>query len=143
MMPTVPAKMRSRSSSAVGGASVISLSSLFSAASPAFAAAPVRVAAAPVRVEYESGANSAHVLAFDNEDEVAAEVVLWHTGDGKLRLDAAFPDGLIASAEVVDGVVIMSEDPDLAAAGSRRSKISSPPRKHRWGLHSRVHSAFL
>jgi hypothetical protein len=91
-------------------ASVLSLS-LLTAAAPAFAASPTRV-------EYESGAQSAHVLAFDDEDEVAAEVVLWHVGDGKLRLDVAFPDGLTASAEL-DGdgdVVIMSEDPVTAAA---------------------------
>ena len=117
-------------------ASVLPLS-LLTAASPAFAASPTRV-------EYESGAQSAHVLAFDDEGEVAAEVVLWHVGDGKLRLDAAFPDGLTASAEL-DGdgdVVIISEDPVTAAARLAEVEDILAAQEPQMGLHLPVRSGW-
>jgi hypothetical protein len=70
------------------------------------------------RAEVEHGPDSTHVLAFDTNEDVAAEVVVWHVDHRHIRIDALFPDGLTLSAQVAvsgDVVSIDSDDPQVVA----------------------------
>jgi hypothetical protein len=64
------------------------------------------------RAEVERGPDSVHVLAFDANDDVAAEVVVWHGVNQDIRIDALFPDGLTLSAVVAVSGEVMSIDSD-------------------------------
>jgi hypothetical protein len=61
------------------------------------------VSAAPLtRAEVHDGPRSTQVLAFDAENQVAAEIVVRIVGEGHIRIDAIFPDDIHAMA-VVNG----------------------------------------
>jgi hypothetical protein len=66
------------------------------------------------RAEVEVADDTVHLIAFDRDGEVAAEVVQWQL-DGESRIDAVFPDGLAMTIDL-DGeeVTIISDDPDEA-----------------------------
>jgi hypothetical protein len=73
------------------------------------------ISSAPLaRAEVEVEPDSAHVLAYDTEGEVAAEIVVWHYGE-EIRLDALFPDGTSLNATILGGTVTVDSD-DLEAA---------------------------
>jgi hypothetical protein len=76
----------------------------------------------PTRVDVEHTDDSIHVLAYDAEGDVTAEVVEWWNG-ADIRIDANFPDGVYLSATVraEDDVTIESNDP--AAVSERNEKI--------------------
>jgi hypothetical protein len=81
---------------------------------PAVLAAAIAVTPQPLtRAEVESSAESAHVLAYDSDDQVGAEIVIWRV-DGKLRIDALFPDGVYLTAIVNadQDVTVETDDPD-------------------------------
>lgn len=69
----------------------------------------------PSRVEVEQSDDSFSVLAYDEQGEVAAEVVEWYDGE-KLRIDANFPDGIYLSVAVrgEGDATIESNDPAVA-----------------------------
>jgi hypothetical protein len=71
-------------------------------------------------VEVEAGPMSTHLLAFDADGEVAAELVVWSEPDGAHRLDITFADGLYLSARR-DGdlVTIDSDNPSEVAVRAR------------------------
>jgi hypothetical protein len=71
------------------------------------------------RAELERGPDSAHVLAFDANDDVAAEIVLWRVDQRHIRIDALFPDGLVLTA-VFDGEFIVTIDNDHPEAVAGR-----------------------
>jgi hypothetical protein len=84
---------------------------------PAILVAALAISTRPLtRAEVESSTESAHVLAYDSDDQVAAEIVIWRL-DGKLRLDALFPDGVYLTAIVTgdQNVTIEGDDPDVVA----------------------------
>jgi hypothetical protein len=59
--------------------------------------------AAPLtRAEVHHGPESTQIVAFDAEDQVAAEIVVWIVDEGHIRIDAIFPDDIHAMA-VVNG----------------------------------------
>jgi hypothetical protein len=81
---------------------------------PVVLAAALAVTTQPlIRAEVESSAESAHVLAYDSDDQVGAEIVIWRV-DGKLRIDALFPDGVYLTATINgdQDVTIETDDPD-------------------------------
>lgn len=59
-------------------------------------------AALLTRVEVHYGPRSTQILAFDAEDQVTAEIVVWIVDEGHIRIDANFPDDIHAMA-VVNG----------------------------------------
>jgi hypothetical protein len=66
----------------------------------------------PNSVDVEHTDDSIHVLAYDPDGEVTAEIVEWWDG-ADIRIDANFPDGVYLSATVrgEDDVTIESNDP--------------------------------
>jgi hypothetical protein len=73
-------------------------------------------AADPNRVDVEHTDTSIHVLAYDADGEVSAEIVEWRDSAG-LRIDANFPDGVYLSATVrgEDDITIESNDPAVVS----------------------------
>jgi hypothetical protein len=70
-------------------------------------------------VAFDRGADSAHVFAYDSENQLAAEIVLWVEPDERyIHVDANFSDGVYL-AGTYDGervVAIDNENPDVTAA---------------------------
>jgi hypothetical protein len=88
----------------------------------AFTGPPEDVTRPPIAdVEVIESADSAHVLAYDPDGEVAAEVVVWGR-DGEVRFDAVFPDGLYVSL-VTDGETVNVESDDVEEAAARMGEI--------------------
>jgi hypothetical protein len=70
------------------------------------------------RAEFERSPSSVHVLAFDANEDVAAEVILWRVDQRHLRIDALFPDGILLTA-VFDGdsiTTLDNDEPEVVAA---------------------------
>lgn len=71
------------------------------------------------RAEVRFGDESTQVVAFDTEDRVAVEIVVWIGSDGYIRIAAAFSDDIHAMA-VVNGkgeiIELDNDAPDLVAA---------------------------
>jgi hypothetical protein len=63
--------------------------------------------------ELETGDNSAHLLAYDSDGEVSAEIIVWVDSNDQPRLDVVFADGLYLSA--VDGVIESDDAAEVAA----------------------------
>jgi hypothetical protein len=83
---------------------------------------PPPARAAPHRVDVEHTDDSIHVLVYDADGDVAAEVVEWWDG-ADIRIDANFPDGVYLSATVrgENDVTIDSNDP--AAVSERIAAV--------------------
>ncbi len=62
--------------------------------------------------------NSTHLLAYDAEGEVSAEIVLWTDTDDRTRVDVMFLDGLYLSV-TTDGESITIETDDAAEVAAR------------------------
>jgi hypothetical protein len=62
--------------------------------------------------------NSTHLLAYDAEGEISAEIVVWTDTDDRTRVDVMFPDGLYLSA-TTDGESITVETDDAAEVAAR------------------------
>src|SRR4051794_13554159 len=82
--------------------------------------APAEVTPNSVNVEHTD--DSIHVLTYDPDGEVAAEIVEWWDG-AEIRIDANFPDGVYLSATVhgENDVTIESNDP--AAVSERLADV--------------------
>lgn len=88
----------------------------------AFTGSPEYASLPPITdVEVVESADSTHVLAFDPDGEVAAEVVVWAV-EGEIRLDALFPDGLYLSV-VTDGESVTIESDDAAEVAERMGAL--------------------
>lgn len=81
------------------------------------------VTAPPIAdVEVVDGTDSTHVLAYDDDGEVTAELVVWADSDGRIRLDAAWPDGLHLSV-VTDADEATVETDDRAEVERRMVEL--------------------
>jgi hypothetical protein len=69
-------------------------------------------------VEVVARDNSTHLLAYDADGEVAAEIVVTTEADDRTRLDVMFPDGLYLTA-VAEGESITVETDDAAEVAAR------------------------
>jgi hypothetical protein len=69
-------------------------------------------------VELEHTDDSVQVTARDTDGEVSAELFLWTDGEGRLRFDAAWPDGLYLSV-IDDGEDATIDTDDQAEAAAR------------------------
>jgi hypothetical protein len=69
------------------------------------------------------GNNSAHLLAYDSEAEVSAEIIVWVDGDDRQHLDAVFADGLYMST-TIDGESVVIETDDSAEVSARAEAIT-------------------
>ena len=80
------------------------------------------------RVEVNESPAATSVLAYDDTDELAAEIIVRRTDDGEVMLDALFPDGLYMSV-VTDGdhVTIDSDDAEEVAARISEIQAALPP----------------
>lgn len=74
-------------------------------------------------VEVVESADSTSLFAYDHEREVAAEIVV-SINDGKIKLDALFPDGLYLSV-VTDGDAVNIDTDDAEEAAARLGKIDA------------------
>jgi hypothetical protein len=63
-----------------------------------------------------------HLLTYDADGEVSAEIVVWTDDRGRLRLDAGFDDGHYL-AMVVDGDEVTSDSDDAAEVAARAQAI--------------------
>src|SRR5690242_1879593 len=70
------------------------------------------------RVDFDRSDDSVQITARDTEGEVSAEVFLWTDGDGRVRLDAAWPDGLYLSV-ISDGDDTTVDTENAAEVASR------------------------
>jgi hypothetical protein len=72
--------------------------------------------APPNSVDVEHSDDSIHVLAYDADGDVTAEIVEWWDG-ADIRIDANFPDGVYLSATVrgEDDITIESNDPAVVS----------------------------
>lgn len=73
-------------------------------------------------VEFASSDQVVQITARDSTGEVSAEVFLWSDDAGRLRLDAAWPDGLAVSV-VRDGETATVETADPAEVASRMDRL--------------------
>lgn len=92
--------------------------------------------AKPNSVDVEQTDDSIHVLAYDPDGDVTAEIVEWWDG-ADIRIDAYFPDGVYLSATVrgEDDVTIESNDP--AAVSERIAAVedllaNTPTGANKW-----------
>jgi hypothetical protein len=101
----------------------LSTISLVVALAPAPATEPP--AAEPLDVsdaEVVQGDRSAHLLMYDAEGEVSAEVIVWVDEQDRHRFDVAFPDGVYLSA-TTDGEEVVIDSPDAADVAARVEAI--------------------
>jgi hypothetical protein len=74
------------------------------------------------RVEIDRSDDSVQVTARDSDGEVSAEVFLWTDGEGRIRLDAAWPDGLYLSV-VTDGETATVDTDNQQEAAARVGEV--------------------
>lgn len=86
------------------------------------ARAPTEDNVKPHRVDVEHTDDSIHVLAYDADGEVTAEVVEWWDG-ANIRLDANFPDGVYLSATVRGENDVTIDGSDPAAVSERLAVV--------------------
>jgi hypothetical protein len=71
------------------------------------------------RVAFDRGAESTHIFAYDGDEQVAAEIVLWYARDeGHAHIAANFPDGVFLAATFDhDQIVAIDNDhPEVTSA---------------------------
>lgn len=105
-------------------ATATAMAATLTAAVPLDTPAPLPTAdiAPPNSVNVEHTDDSIHVLAYDPDGDVTAEIVEWWDG-ADIRIDANFPDGVYLSATVrgENDVTIESNDP--AAVSERIAAV--------------------
>lgn len=74
--------------------------------------------------EFVTGDDSAHLLAYDSDGEVSAEIVLWYDDDDRTRLDVMFADGLYQST-TIDGENVTTETDDAAEVAERLAVLET------------------
>lgn len=79
----------------------------------------------PIRVEVHYAGDSTHVLAFDEHDQVTAEIGVWIVDGGHIRIDAAFPDDIRASVTTdANGRVLNIDNEDHAQVAPRIAAVA-------------------
>jgi hypothetical protein len=108
---------------------------------------PPPTRAAPNKVDVEHTDDSIHVMAYDSDGDVAAEIVEWWDG-ADIRIDANFPDGVYLSATVrgENDVTIESNDP--AAVSERIAAVedilaNTPTGANKWLCAAEVLAAAI
>jgi hypothetical protein len=75
-------------------------------------------------LEVERSAESTHLTAFDDDGEVAAEIVLWTDSDGHARLDTNFADGVYVWV-TIDGDSVEVESNNPAEGANRLASMGA------------------
>jgi hypothetical protein len=85
---------------------------------PEFKAAEIQ------RVEFERSDDSVQITTRGSDGEVSAEVFLWTDRDGRVRFDAAWPDGLYLSV-VTDGEDATVDTENAGEVASRIERLDA------------------
>jgi hypothetical protein len=75
-------------------------------------------------VEFERSDGSVQITARGSDGEVSAEVFMWTDADGRMRLDAAWPDGLYLSV-ASDGEDTTVDTENAAEVASRIERLDA------------------
>jgi hypothetical protein len=82
------------------------------------------LAGAPLaRAEVQHEADSAHLLAYDENQDLAAEIVVSYVGKDHIRIEASFPDAVYLDFEVIGDEVMTLSSGRPAEAAARIAEL--------------------